>query len=195
MGKKRQKTRPIITRHASPVTHHGTKGRLILIVGGAASGKSTKALELAGTVAPRAFLATGQPLDDEMARRIRRHRSARGPGWDTAEVPVDLTDWFVKQGPRYQAIILDCLTLWLNNLREQRVPDAQVSRLTGELLQAMRRTNGRIVIVTNELGMGLVPMDAAARGFRDLAGSVNQQVAQEADEVHLVVSGLAVRIK
>jgi adenosylcobinamide kinase/adenosylcobinamide-phosphate guanylyltransferase len=164
-------------------------------VGGAASGKSAKALELAGTGTPRTFLATGQPLDDEMARRIRRHRMARGPGWDTAEVPVDLTDWFVKQGPRYRVIILDCLTLWLSNLREQGVPDTQVSRLTETLLQAMRSTNGRIVIVTNELGMGLVPMDASARGFRDLAGSVNQQVAQEADEVHLVVSGLAVRLK
>ena len=171
------------------------KGRLILILGGAASGKSANALELAGTATPRAFLATGQPLDDEMARRIRRHQSARGPGWDTAEVPVDLTDWFAKHGSRYQVVILDCLTLWLSNLREQGVPDTQVSRLTGELLQAMRCTNGRIVIVTNELGMGLVPMDATARAFRDLAGSVNQQVAQEADEVHLVVSGLAVRIK
>jgi len=171
------------------------RGRLILIVGGAASGKSARALELAGTATPRAFLATGQPLDDEMARRICRHQAARGAGWDTAEVPVDLTDWFAKQGPRYRVVILDCLTLWLSNLREQGVPDTQVFRLTGEWLQAMRRTNGRIVIVTNELGMGLVPMDATGRSFRDLAGLVNQQVAQEADEVHLVVSGLAVRLK
>src|SRR5574341_984482 len=186
---------PISTGHTSPVRHHGPKGRLILVIGGAASGKSRIALELAGAAMPRAFLATGQPLDDEMAERIRRHQAARGLGWDTIEVPLDLAEWLESKGAGYRVLVLDCLTLWLNNLQEAGLADSSAPERTAELLRVLRRMKGRVVIVTNELGMGLVPMDAAARRFRDLAGAVNQQVAVAADEVYWVVSGLATRLK
>jgi adenosylcobinamide kinase/adenosylcobinamide-phosphate guanylyltransferase len=168
---------------------------VILAIGGAASGKSAAALDLAGQAMPRAFLATGQPLDGEMAERIRRHQAARGPGWDTVEMPIDLASWFEATGSRYQTVVLDCLTLWLSNLKEAGFSDSAVPALVTELLQAMRMMHGRIVVVTNELGMGLVPMDADARRFRDLAGEVTQQFAREADEVYFVVAGLPVRIK
>jgi adenosylcobinamide kinase / adenosylcobinamide-phosphate guanylyltransferase len=169
--------------------------QIILILGGAASGKSDIALQLAGMKKPKAFLATGQGLDDEMATRIARHQATRGSDWKTAEVPTELAAWFKQKGKAYQAIVLDCVTLWLSNLHEAGVSATTVARNVDELLAAMRRTNVRIVIVSNELGLGLVPMNRAARGFRDLAGRVNQQIAAVADEVHLVVAGISLRLK
>lgn len=192
MGKKTQRTTPIFTRH-------GSRGRLILVVGGAASGKSAAALRLALKGVPRgsarAFIATGQPLDDEMAERIRRHQATRDASWTTVEVPVDLAAWFEKQGRAYRAILLDCLTLWLSNLRERGVPDTRVTALVAELVAAMRATKARVVVVTNELGLGLVPMEPAGRRFRDLAGQVNQRLAAAADAVYFVVAGQALRMK
>lgn len=171
------------------------RGRLIFVVGGASSGKSEAGLSLAGRATKRAFVATGQPRDAEMAKRIRRHRKSRGLVWDTVEVPVDLEDWFRAKGRLYRAVVLDCLTLWLSNLIERRVSDARVLELVNGLLEAIRTVPARVVVVTNELGMGLVPLEASARRFRDLAGQINQRVAREADEVYVVVSGLPVRIK
>ena len=175
------------------------QGRLILVIGGASSGKSAVALELAvkGVTRgmARAFVATGQALDDEMAQKIQRHRVSRGAGWDTEEIPVDLVAWFQKNGPAYRTIVLDCLTLWLSNLRERGVPDDRVPELVSALVQAIRATATRVVVITNELGLGLVPMEASDRRFRDLAGQVNQQVAAEADAVYFVMGGLPARIK
>lgn len=175
------------------------RGRLILVIGGASSGKSSAALGLAEKGRPdagaRAFVATGQPLDGEMAERIRRHRVSRGALWQTHEVPIDLTDWFHTRGSEYRVILLDCLTLWLSNLREQGVPDAEVLDRVAALLRAIRGVPAWVAVVTNELGLGLVPAEASARRFRELAGQVNQQMAAEADQVHLVVSGQPMRIK
>jgi adenosylcobinamide kinase/adenosylcobinamide-phosphate guanylyltransferase len=172
---------------------------VILVIGGASSGKSAVALKLAGRGvakrAARAFVATGQPLDDEMADRIRLHQASRGAEWQTEEVPVDLAAWFEKHGRGFRAVILDCLTLWLSNLKERGVPDGRVSDLVATLLRAMRDSKARVVVVSNELGLGLVPADASARRFRDLAGKVNQQAAGAADEVYFVVAGQAIRVK
>ena len=183
-----------VTRSKRGIKHKSTS-RIILVLGGAASGKSDIALQLAGTVKPKAFLATGQGLDDEMAERIARHQATRGSDWMTAEVPTELAAWFKQKGTAYQVIVLDCVTLWLSNLHEAGVSATAVARRVDELLAEMRRTNVRIVIVSNELGLGLVPMNRAARGFRDLAGRVNQQIAAAADEVHLVVAGTSIRLK
>ncbi|HSB44949.1 MAG TPA: bifunctional adenosylcobinamide kinase/adenosylcobinamide-phosphate guanylyltransferase [Nitrospira sp.] len=182
------------TRSKGGIKHKRT-GRIILVLGGAASGKSAIALRLAGMKKPKAFLATGQGLDDEMATRIARHQASRGSDWKTAEVPAELATWFKQKGTAYQTIVLDCVTLWLSNLHEAGVSASAVARRVDELLAAMRRTNVLIVIVTNELGLGVVPMNRAARGFRDLAGRVNQQIAAAADEVHLVVAGISLRLK
>lgn len=171
------------------------RSKLILVLGGAASGKSQAALDLAGQVGPRAFVATGQALDREMKTRIERHQAARSSDWETAEVPVDIAAWVSRNGHDYQAIVIDCLTLWLSNLRGRRLPDLAVSEAMAELLHAIRATRARVVIVSNELGLGLVPATKAVRAFRDLAGRVNQQVAAEANEVYLTISGLPLRLK
>jgi adenosylcobinamide kinase/adenosylcobinamide-phosphate guanylyltransferase len=165
------------------------------VVGGASSGKSSVALALARGKGRKAFVATGQPLDGEMAERISRHRQSRGPEWETAEVPVDLAGWFEKHGADYRVVVLDCLTLWLSNLRERGVSEKQVPSLVAALLAAIRGTSARVLLVSNELGLGLVPLEAETRRFRDLAGQVNQLVAREADEVHVVLSGIPLRIK
>lgn len=168
---------------------------MILVVGGASSGKSQRALDLAGRGRPRAFVATGQALDREMEERITRHQAARTPDWQTAEVPVDLASWFSTFGNKFQVVVLDCLTLWLSNLHRSRVSEASVPGKVAELLGAIRTSSRRVVIVSNELGMGLVPVASAVRKFRDLAGKVNQLVAAEADEVHFVISGQSLRLK
>lgn len=195
MGKKRQTTKRLFTRHSSRITHHRSGGRLILVLGGAASGKSETALALAGEKGPRAFVATGQALDDEMARRIQRHQANRAADWQTVEIPVDVAGWLEKEGRGYRTIVLDCLTLWLSNLGRRDVPDQQVPGMVAELLRAARATRARVLVVTNELGLGLVPADPASRRFRDLAGLVNQQVAAEADEVYFVFAGVSLRLK
>ena len=171
------------------------RGRLILVLGGAASGKSETALAMAGNVGPKVFVATGQPLDDEMTERIRRHQASRQADWRTEEVPVDLAGWFDKHGRTYRTILVDCLTLWLSNLQGRSVPESQVPALVSELLRATRAVKARVVVVSNELGLGLVPTETSSRRFRDLAGSVNQQVAKEADEVYFIVSGMPLRLK
>jgi adenosylcobinamide kinase / adenosylcobinamide-phosphate guanylyltransferase len=106
-----------------------------------------------------------------------------------------LAAWFTQKGKAYRAIVLDCVTLWLNNLQEAGLSATAVGKKVDALLAAMRNTKVRIVIVSNELGLGLVPMNRAARGFRDLAGRVNQEIAVAADEVHLVVAGIPLRLK
>jgi adenosylcobinamide kinase / adenosylcobinamide-phosphate guanylyltransferase len=181
---------------ASLAGHHlGRGSRLTLVIGGGASGKSAKALELAGRSRPRIFVATGQPLDKEMAGRIRRHQAERGAGWETAEVPIELTAWFEKHQGRYRVIVLDCMTLWLSNLLGSGVPESEIPDCVKNLLQAIHGARSRVIIVANELGMGVVPFDPETRRFRDLAGQVNQQVARAADRVYLVASGCSIQMK
>jgi adenosylcobinamide kinase/adenosylcobinamide-phosphate guanylyltransferase len=169
--------------------------RLILVLGGAASGKSQAALELAGGATPKAFVATGQALDQEMAERIRRHQASRSADWHTAEVPMDLSGWLRGRGSSYRTIVIDCLTLWLSNLQNNRVPDTAIPQRVGELLDAIRSSSARVVLVSNEVGLGLVPVNRAGRRFRDVAGKVHQQIATSADEVHFILAGQSLRVK
>jgi adenosylcobinamide kinase/adenosylcobinamide-phosphate guanylyltransferase len=176
-----------------------SRSHLIFIVGGASSGKSEVALRLAANGvskgAPRAFVATGEGLDEEMAMKIARHRQSRSSAWVTAEVPLELISWFKDQGRNYRVILVDCLTMWLSNHCEQGRKEREVVEETRALLLTIRRSGGRVVLVSNELGMGLVPADAQSRRFRELAGEVNRLVAQEADDAYFVVSGMAVSLK
>ncbi|TLY14539.1 MAG: bifunctional adenosylcobinamide kinase/adenosylcobinamide-phosphate guanylyltransferase [Nitrospirae bacterium] len=183
-----------LTPHALRLTS-SRRSQLILVIGGASSGKSAAALDLAGKSAKRAFVATGEPLDEEMAEKILRHRASRGGSWQTHEVPSDLVEWMKKHGQGYQSIVIDCLTLWLSNLLGRGLVGSRMYELVSDLLQAIRATTALVVVVTNELGLGLVPMDASGRRFRDLVGQVNQQVAAEADAVYFVLSGLPTRMK
>jgi adenosylcobinamide kinase / adenosylcobinamide-phosphate guanylyltransferase len=171
------------------------KAYLTVVLGGARSGKSTFALRQGRSMSPKAFVATGEPFDQEMSERIRKHQRSRGKGWHTQEVPLDLPTWFDRQGARYVHVVVDCLTLWLNNLIRAGESPTRILFQTRQLLRAIRACPARVVLVSNELGLGLVPGDAGSRSFRDLMGRMNQLIAAEADEVHLLVSGLPLRLK
>jgi adenosylcobinamide kinase/adenosylcobinamide-phosphate guanylyltransferase len=175
------------------------RSRLVFVVGGASSGKSDVALRLAaeglGHTAPRAFVATGEGLDEEMARKIARHRQSRSSAWVTKEVPIELSAWFNEEGRHYRVIVVDCLTMWLSNHGQRGTKDAEIIAQTNTLLEAVGRSGARVVLVSNELGMGLVPVDPGSRRFRELAGEVNRLVAEAADEAYFVVSGIPLLLK
>jgi adenosylcobinamide kinase / adenosylcobinamide-phosphate guanylyltransferase len=175
------------------------RSRLLFVVGGASSGKSDVALRLAGEgigrTAPRAFVATGEALDEEMTMKIAKHRQSRSSTWVTKEVPLALGAWFSEEGRKYRVILVDCLTMWLSNHCERGMKDAEIIAQTKTLLDAARRSGARVVLVSNELGMGLVPLDAGSRRFRELAGEVNRLVAEAADDAYFVVSGIPLSLK
>ena len=177
---------------------------IVLITGGARSGKSTCALELArGFPAPRAYVATSSPLDDEMRVRVERHRRARGEaGWDTIEEPLDLGHALARARTRKCSVVLvDCLTLWINNLMHRAEQDGltleedEVERRCREVLAACAEHPGTVIFVTNEVGTGIVPDNAPARRFRDLAGRCNQVMAAGAETVTMVVCGIPLHLK
>ena len=165
--------------------------RIILVTGGARSGKSALAERIAGQFAmPRIYIATATAGDKEMSQRIARHREMRGPGWLTVEESDDLAGALARtdgQGVR----LVDCLTLWLANLSQGDDPAAR----TLQLCTALAAQESPVVLVTNELGLGIVPENALARRFRDAHGLMNQAVAQVADQVWMSVSGLPLRLK
>jgi adenosylcobinamide kinase/adenosylcobinamide-phosphate guanylyltransferase len=170
-------------------------GRLIFITGGARSGKSSFALDAASkSGGMRAYVATAQALDEEMRTRIEDHRRERGDGWDTFEEPNGLADAVRRLKGRYGVLLIDCLTLWLSNVMLSGMDvEEEGDALLGALGEA--RAAMDIYVVSNEVGMGIVPDNEAARRFRDLAGALNRKVAGAADEVYLTVAGIPVRIK
>ena len=171
------------------------ESKLIFVLGGARSGKSSFALQQGRLLSPRAFLATAEPFDAEMAKRIQKHQKSRGRGWNTFEISTQLAEWFAGEGANYPSVVVDCLTLWLNNLLRDKVRPRQVPSHVRKLLKVIKGSPSQVVMVSNELGLGLVPGDAASREFRDVAGRMNQLIAAEADEVYFLVSGLPLRLK
>lgn len=164
---------------------------LTLFTGGARSGKSTAAVRraIAGG-APVAFLATGEAGDDEMAVRIARHRAERPAAWTTVEAPVAVVD-ALEARPDGETVIVDCLTLWVANLVAAGWDDERVVGGAEALARAARARVGDTIVVTNEVGSGLVPMAPESRRYRDLLGTVNARVAVGADEAYLIVAGRA----
>lgn len=170
--------------------------KIYFITGGARSGKSAFAEKLAKEPAgKRAYLATAQALDPEMAARIARHRKDRGAAWDTYEEPLAVPELLRKLSGRYPVVLLDCLTLWLSNIIAHSGNDQDITARTAELIASINGFDGSCIIVSNEVGLGIVPDNPLARKFRDLAGLLNQKVAQSADEVYLTAAGIPVRIK
>ena len=170
--------------------------KIIFITGGARSGKSRFAEELAQKFSGlKAYLATAQALDEEMAERIRRHRKNRPADWQTLEEPLRVPQCLEDQGDHFSLILLDCLTLWISNLLMAGWEEKKILEEGDRLLEACRRVGCALIIVGNEVGMGIVPDNPQARVFRDLSGLVQQKVAREADEVFFMVSGLPQKIK
>lgn len=167
---------------------------LTLVLGGARSGKSAHAESLIEATAPAVavYLATGQAFDAEMAERIARHQARRGGRWRTVEEPLDLVGALRRQAATDRAVLVDCLTLWLSNLMlAERNMDAECDGLLAEL----PRSAGSLVLVSNEVGLGVVPDNALARAFRDHAGMLNQRIAAVADRVIFVAAGLPMVLK
>ena len=161
----------------------------VLLLGGARSGKSAAAVRLAvDSGAPVTFIATALAGDGEMADRIRRHRESRPASWKTVEAPVDLLGAIRSAGPG-DFLIIDCLTLWVSNLLGQGAQAAEIDAATDAIVEELR---GRAsVVVTNEVGLGIVPVNDLARSFRDVLGSVNARVAASADRALFMIAGRA----
>ena len=167
---------------------------LILIGGGARSGKSRYALNLARKFGGRiAFLATARAEDDEMRDRIRRHREERGPEFTTFEEPVDVASRIIAEDGRFDIIVVDCVTLWLSN--HQLAGTDDVPQQCRRLIEVTAEAQSRVLLVTNEVGCGIVPENAIARRFRDLAGSFNQDAAAAAVEVYWMVFCIPLKLK
>ncbi len=172
-----------------------TERRLVLVGGGVRSGKSAYAVARARSLGPRrAFVATARPYDAEMAERIRRHQAERAGDFALIEEPIEL-EGGVGRLDGFDVAVVDCLTLWLSNLLIDRVPPAEIERRSAALAGALRRAPCHVVVVTNEVGMGVHPETALGRTFRDLAGRAHQTLAGAADEIHLAVLGTLLRLK
>ena len=170
--------------------------KIYFITGGARSGKSAFAEKLAyGLSGKRAYIATAQALDAEMAARIEKHRKDRGNTWDTFEEPLAVAELISKLNRTYDVVLLDCLTLWLSNVMAHSDGENAVLARSGELVTALKSFAGSCIVVTNEVGLGIVPDNPLARNFRDRAGMLNQLVAQAADEAYFTAAGIPVKIK
>jgi adenosylcobinamide kinase/adenosylcobinamide-phosphate guanylyltransferase len=166
--------------------------QLTLVLGGARSGKSAYAERLlTGVSAPWAYIATAEALDDEIHQRIKHHKSRRGPGWVDHETPLEIADVLANRTAEVPTLV-DCLTLWLSNLMHanRSLPEA-----TDTLLAAISKRVAPCVMVSNEVGLGIVPDNALARAFRDEAGRLNQKIAAAADRVVFVAAGLPLTLK
>ena len=173
--------------------------RLTLLLGGARSGKSAYAQNLAETaaaidgVSPQLILiATAEAGDEEMASRIARHRADRGPRWRTIEAPLQLGHALQQASGPEQVIVVDCLTLWLGNLMQAGIdPDAAGD----ELLRSVTDCTGPVILISNEAGLGIVPDNRLAREFRDHAGRLHQKIAAQAGRVCFIIAGLTLQLK
>lgn len=169
---------------------------ITLVIGGCRSGKSGHALDLAnGMGNNKIFLATCVPEDEEMRQRVSRHQAERGAGWTAVEVPVHLSEAVQNLGKGADVLLIDCLTLWVSNLMMGNEPPDHVPAHTERLVQSLKAAHCPVILVTNEVGAGIVPDNALARRYRDAVGRVNQEVAACADRVIWTVAGIPVTIK
>lgn len=186
-------------------------GRIVMITGGARSGKSDFALSLAGKAGENVlFVATAHISDEEMRRRVEKHRGKRPRSWTTEESTRNVGELLASKGGEYDAIIIDCLSNLVSNIvlakidvsgseiaseEEERAVEDGVKEEVEMLIRGARKVKGLVVVVTNEVGMGVVPMTKAGRIFRDALGMANKILASHADDIYLMVSGIPIPIK
>jgi len=167
-----------------------------LVIGGCRSGKSDHAQCLAEAFGGRLlYVATCVPRDDEMHERVRRHREKRPTPWETCEAPLDMPEAIVKNKHQFDVLLVDCLTLWVSNLLLESTNDGEMARRVRALTEAIHAPGCPLVLVTNEVGTGIVPENALARKFRDEAGRVNRAVAEAVGTVIWMVAGIPVTVK
>ncbi len=172
------------------------KKKITFVIGGCKSGKSNCAVRLAETYRVRKiFVATSVPFDDEMKDRIARHQAERDDSWKTIDAPVSLPETIAEHGHEGNVILVDCLTLWINNLLMMDEDLDKVAGKVDRLTKALSLASCPIVLVSNEVGAGIVPENRLARLFRDAAGMANQKIAAVADQVVWMVAGISNVIK
>jgi len=172
---------------------NGTGTSSLLVLGGARSGKSRYAQARAEALPGElVFVATAQAFDDEMRDRIARHRADRDGRWSTVEVPLDLAGCIAREAREERVLLVDCLTLWTSNIL---LAERDIAAETGQLEAAIAAASGTIILVANEVGLGIVPDNALARRFRDAAGSINQAVARACAGVVFIAAGLPMHLK
>lgn len=171
--------------------------KTVFVLGGCRSGKSSYALERAqkASVDNTVFIATCVPHDDEMKSRVARHRKERGSNWQTVEAPVDLPQAIDRLNGKAGIILVDCLTLWISNLLMENPDSESVLHQVQSLTRSVKASDCPVILVSNEVGAGIVPENKLARLYRDLVGSTNQAVADCADQVVWVIAGIPVTIK
>ena len=167
-----------------------------MVIGGIRSGKSRFALRLGEGMGERkVFIATGQPLDPEMERRIRKHQSSRSKTWVTYEEPIALPTVLEKVNGQCDVIVVDCLSLWLSNLLHLELGEKELSKRIKGFIKSLKSLTTPVILISNEVGLGVIPANPLARKFCDLAGMLHQQVAQVAHQVYFVTSGIALELK
>lgn len=173
--------------------------QLVLVLGGARSGKSSCAESLAGQGGKTLFVATAEARDDDMKQRITRHRARRPAAWDTLEEPLDPVAAIPSALVGHDTLLLDCVTVWVSNLLlalgDENDAEAEILARAGALLDLYGQTDMRWILVSNEVGLGVVPPTELGRRYRDLLGRVNQLFAARADKTYLMVAGLALELK
>ncbi len=169
----------------------------ILVIGGCRSGKSRHALDLSLSMEGdnKVFIATCVPRDDEMHLRVANHQKERGEAWKTVEAPLHLAETILQNANSGSVVLVDCLTLWINNLMMENEDIHYTDKKITDLIEAIQKAEGPVVLVSNEVGTGIVPENKLARAYRDLVGSVNQAVARSVDRVDMVMAGIPVVIK
>lgn len=180
--------------------HHHNNNKIILITGGARSGKSAYAQQLASATGKHIlFLATAEALDEEMRHRIEAHRKSRPASWDTLEASNNVASALQDLDARYDTVLIDCITLLVTNCMGEAADtlqaEEQVFKEIEPLITWMQKKDSTYILVTNEVGCGIVPENRLARIFGDVLGKVNQQLAKSADEVVLMAAGLPLKIK
>ena len=172
---------------------------ITFVIGGCRSGKSRYALDLAGKLSEnkKIFIATCLPQDEEMRQRVARHQKDRGKTWITLEVPIDLPEAVTQNSSRGDVILVDCLTLWISNLltKTQKISEDEAIESVDNLTRTLQTVNCPVILVSNEVGTGIVPENRLARQFRDIMGMTNQRVAACAHGVIWMVAGIPVTIK
>lgn len=168
----------------------------VLIIGGCRSGKSAHALYLANQFSGnKIFMATCLALDKEMEQRVLHHQKQRGENWETLEVPLLLSESIRENSRRGHVILVDCLTLWINNLIMENNDSEAIDRCVQQLVRSLKKAECPVILVSNEVGTGIVPENRLGRLFRDIAGFANQKIAACVDRVVWMVAGIPMEIK
>jgi adenosylcobinamide kinase/adenosylcobinamide-phosphate guanylyltransferase len=170
---------------------------VIFVLGGCRSGKSRQALEEAESMpgGRKVFIATCVPRDAEMQQRVAQHQKERSPIWRTVEAPLQLAQAIVEQSRQADVVLVDCLTLWISNLMLEMEDDRQILACLPDLTRSLESADCPVVLVSNEVGTGIVPENQLSRRFRDLVGATNQAIAEQADRVVWMVAGIPVQVK